>query len=162
MKHKIRLCILFVLLLAVMTAIFVFSSQNADKSQKLSDGFLDRLGKFLNFLPLFKEDAGNKIRKAAHFSEFMCLGLLSALFFREWFLRKKSRLERTALISCIFCFLYACSDEIHQIFVPGRACRLKDVLIDCGGAITGIAFALLIAYLLDRKAGQADNEDTFA
>ncbi|MBQ2251230.1 MAG: VanZ family protein, partial [Lachnospiraceae bacterium] len=37
--------------------------------------------------------------------------------------------------------LYAATDEIHQLFVPGRAGRVTDVLIDC----IGVA---VITYLL--------------
>ena len=40
--------------------------------------------------------------------------------------------------------LYAVSDEIHQIFVPGRSCELRDILIDSAGVLVGIlAFQLL-------------------
>ena len=41
--------------------------------------------------------------------------------------------------------LYAVTDEVHQYFVPGRSCELRDVLVDTSGALTGIlaAFALL-------------------
>lgn len=45
------------------------------------------------------------------------------------------------LLSWVFCILYAASDEIHQIFVPGRACMLTDVCIDSAGALLGIALA---------------------
>ena len=34
--------------------------------------------------------------------------------------------------------LYACTDEIHQLFIQGRAGQLKDVLIDTIGSLTGI------------------------
>ena len=42
-----------------------------------------------------------------------------------------------------FCFLYACTDELHQYFVPGRACRFKDVMIDTAGAFTGIVCSMI-------------------
>jgi VanZ family protein len=43
-----------------------------------------------------------------------------------------------ALYAMAITFLYACSDEFHQLFVPGRAGRFTDVLIDCtvAGLIT--------------------------
>ena len=34
--------------------------------------------------------------------------------------------------------LYSISDEIHQIFVPGRSCELLDVFIDTCGSLIGI------------------------
>jgi len=41
-------------------------------------------------------------------------------------------------------FLYACSDEFHQTFVPGRAGQFKDVLIDTAGALIGLIVVTLI------------------
>ena len=37
----------------------------------------------------------------------------------------------------IVCVLYAISDEIHQIFVPGRSGQFSDVLLDSAGAVIG-------------------------
>lgn len=37
----------------------------------------------------------------------------------------------------VFCALYACSDELHQYFVPGRSCRFFDVCVDSAGAFCG-------------------------
>jgi VanZ family protein len=38
----------------------------------------------------------------------------------------------------VFCVLYAVSDEVHQLFVPGRGAQVTDVLIDNAGAFVGI------------------------
>ena len=35
------------------------------------------------------------------------------------------------------------SDEVHQLFVPGRGAQVKDVLIDSAGAIVGICIYVL-------------------
>lgn len=40
----------------------------------------------------------------------------------------------------IISIIYAISDEVHQLFVPGRFSTIKDVLIDC----IGILLAILI------------------
>lgn len=48
---------------------------------------------------------------------------------------KKTSVIKMFLITIVICFLYAVSDEIHQYFVPGRACRLFDVLIDISGSV---------------------------
>ena len=37
----------------------------------------------------------------------------------------------------IFCALYACSDEFHQYFVPGRSCKFFDVCVDSTGTFFG-------------------------
>ncbi len=44
----------------------------------------------------------------------------------------------------IFLIFYAITDEIHQLFVPGRTCAFSDVLINSAG----ILFACLIYGLL--------------
>lgn len=38
----------------------------------------------------------------------------------------------------MICILYAISDEVHQLFVPGRGGQVRDVIIDSAGAIAGI------------------------
>lgn len=71
------------------------------------------------------------MKKAAHFFEYIVLFLL-------WFraLGKKSPLD--ALMISI---AYAFTDEIHQLFVPGRTGLLRDVGIDSVGMML---FATLI------------------
>ena len=40
-------------------------------------------------------------------------------------------------------FLYACTDEFHQLFVPGRSGNFRDVIIDTsGGVLSAILFGL--------------------
>ena len=156
LNHNIKLILKLVLLLTVMTAIFLFSSQPSDESQKLSDDFLDMLQPILDILPP-EADAGKTIRKMAHFFEFMCLGIASAMFFSELFLKHTKRLLRSVTISAALCVLYASSDEIHQLFVPGRACRLTDVFIDSAGAMLGIAIVLVYYMMKKRKERNSCN-----
>lgn len=78
------------------------------------------------------------IRKLAHFTEYLILGLLVANMFT------KNNINNLYLISIILCIIYATSDEIHQLFVPGRACQIRDVLIDSIGSITGVYLYKLI------------------
>lgn len=157
LKHKFKLALRLLLLLSVMSAIFVFSSQPADESQKLSDGFLDRLRAFLGFLPEIAGNAGKYIRKCAHFVEFMCMGMASEMFFSELYIDRRKRLLRSGAVSAAVCVMYACSDEFHQLFVPGRSCQAADVLIDGAGAALGIALVLASYVLKIRKAGHSDN-----
>ena len=51
------------------------------------------------------------------------------------------------IITVLICFLYAVSDEIHQSFVPGRACRLLDILIDTSGS----AFFCFLYHILSKS-----------
>ncbi len=156
LNHNIKLALKLVLLLTVMTAIFLFSSQPSDESQKLSDEFLDMLKPILDILPS-EADAGKTIRKLAHFFEFTCMGIASAMFFSELFLNHSKRLLCSVTISAMLCVLYASSDEIHQLFVPGRACRLTDVFIDSAGAMLGIAIVVVFYIMKKRKERNSCN-----
>lgn len=73
------------------------------------------------------------VRKAAHMTEFACL---YCLFFYTMHGEREDISK-----ACFFCFLFACSDELHQAFVPGRSCRLTDVIID----MIGVGFAVILA-----------------
>jgi len=69
------------------------------------------------------------IRKCAHFIEYC---ILSFLFFRA--LLGEKRLLSAHLLSVLFSFLYAVSDEYHQSFVLVRTASPIDVAIDTLGA----------------------------
>ena len=46
---------------------------------------------------------------------------------------------------------YACMDEVHQIFVPGRAGRFTDVLVDSIGIALGVVLCALSQWAFGRK-----------
>jgi VanZ family protein len=71
------------------------------------------------------------LRKFAHMAEY---AILTALVF--WALRPclTSR-AHGLLMAALIALLYACSDEWHQTFVPGREGSLRDVGIDTLGVI---------------------------
>ncbi|MEG1887136.1 MAG: VanZ family protein, partial [Oscillospiraceae bacterium] len=86
------------------------------------------------------------IRSCAHFSIFGLLGVLVALAFLPYKLNSHMR----NVIAAAFCLFYAFSDEIHQLFVPGRAFQLFDILVDFCGSLCGIAFIYII-YIIKKK-----------
>lgn len=75
-------------------------------------------------------------RHAAHMTEF-------AVFFLvlRWALSKTLSFPGLVLtvVSFLVCGAYACADEWHQSFVPGRTSSLSDVLLDLKGAVIGVA-----------------------
>ncbi|MBR1455661.1 MAG: VanZ family protein [Oscillospiraceae bacterium] len=140
-KHKKRIVLYAVMTLAVMAFIFIISAQDGDTSGDLSKGFLASLvGRLLEkILPrLSDQGAAYDIRKKAHMCEYLCLGASSALLAYEALLFRRGRPAAAPLAALLFCFLYACSDEWHQTFVPGRAGLFSDVLIDSAGYLAGI------------------------
>lgn len=84
------------------------------------------------------------VRKSAHISEFFILALLMYNVFKDYFTINKS-----FLLILIFSILYACIDEIHQIFIIGRECLVRDVFIDAIGII--IALILIKVYITCKK-----------
>ena len=126
--------------IAIAIAIFYFSSQPAVQSTATSDGvtrLLLAIADRLHLLDLQSVDVpavcaflSMPVRKCAHITEYtvFCLSLIFGL--RAWGLRGKQLLRAALALT----FFYACTDEFHQLFVPGRAGRFSDVLIDSSGA----------------------------
>lgn len=136
------LCILWMLV------IFWFSAQAADDSQELSDVFV-RLLDALFSLDIMKNDiirdmTSFLVRKAAHMSEYAVLAILLGLTIREY---KK---EPWLLFALAATAVYAATDEVHQLFVPGRSGQLQDVLIDTAGGALGLGLLALVLYLKNR------------
>ncbi len=133
-RKKLIRGILLVLWCAV---IFSFSAQGGQQSQDLSDGFL-------RYLPLFARFpwAGVLIRKFAHAAEYFVLAFFAFRFFETF--------EKGDIPAFVFCLLYACSDELHQLFVGGRSAQIKDVLIDMGGVLLFWLLRRLFLYILSR------------
>ena len=121
--------------------IFWLSSNDGNRSQVMSDNVLGFLGKLLG--PILNSFI---VRKFAHFFEYAALGFLigCALFL--------SRRRFSPVISVICSALYSVSDEIHQYFVPGRACRIFDVGVDTLGALTGTLILTLIILIVNSIA----------
>ena len=117
-------------------------------SSALSHGFMDELLELfrLNYhdLPIEKEAFHGVVRKLAHMFEFFCLGALLCLRLG------KNEAKIAATISFFLAVCVAILDEFIQSF-SDRACRVSDMLIDSCGAAIGVAFALLIIYLINKK-----------
>lgn len=79
------------------------------------------------------------IRKTAHMSEYAVLLLLLYFGITKIYTHKYS-----LLISLFITFIYACSDEIHQLFIPGRSGQFTDIMIDTSGAL--IALIIVLVY----------------
>lgn len=73
------------------------------------------------------------IRKAAHMTEYAILFLLSYLATVKISMSQSRFYNRS--IAVLISLLYACSDEMHQLLVPGRSGRMIDVGIDMAGVL---------------------------
>lgn len=135
-----------------MVLIFKFSSSNGEDSTKQSMGLIGKtigvIAEIINpditeeeKLVLY-EKYHVPVRKLAHISEYFILCLLVCMFLCTYNISYK----KIIVYSFIFCFLYACSDEVHQLYVPGRSGNIKDVFIDS----IGISFVLVVYYFKKR------------
>lgn len=121
-----------------MIFIFYLSHQSAYKSNKLSkvatEIIVETIEKVNPNIDVNKRSFNNKLRKNAHFFAYLVLGVLVANGLRSSGMTG----YRAIGLAFLICLLYAISDEVHQLFVPGRGCQIKDVIIDSVGAIIGI------------------------
>ncbi len=143
-KRKI---IYWFLLIIWMIGIFIMSNQPASISDSQSEGIIKVLSSIgIDVNGIFGQLANFAVRKCAHFLEYMVLALLVFNVFNLYFSIKK-----VIVITIIFVFLYACSDEIHQLFVLGREGAVRDVIIDTFGGVSLILIRLSKIYLFRNK-----------
>lgn len=133
---------IFITITLIWTAlIFSFSLQSGEVSGDLSGSVLEALLGF--FMPGVLESPEKLelfhliLRKCAHFTEFMILGVLSSITLKHMKVGYKS------IIGLGYCVLIASLDETLQLFVSGRAGRVQDVLIDSAGALAGIVVVFI-------------------
>ena len=156
----VRICAA-VLCVISMILIFNFSADNADesgqKSAEVTEKIVQTVDPSIVEKPIEEqqkvyETVGSYVRKAAHFLEFAALGLFVSIIVNTIY----PDFLRRFFMSLGACALYAVTDEIHQIFVPGRACEIADLLIDLLGVSVGILLSMAIfaifKQILSKKA----------
>lgn len=160
MKKFSPFYLFFLLPIAIMIVIFMFSSEDAEKSTKTSTEVVEVVANVV--VKDYKEKPAaekksiidslqNTVRKSAHFTIYLLLGAswLIALKinsnFKNWIL---------CIISQIASSVYAISDEIHQGFVDGRGPGVLDVLLDSFGALIGILITLLVIFIISKIASK--------
>ena len=60
--------------------------------------------------------------------------------------------SKPTFIAWIFATAVAAFDELHQVFVPGRAGMVSDIFLDAVGALVGVLLATLVGRLISRKS----------
>lgn len=131
-----------------MALIFVLSSQVAEQSNQLSTEItaviVKTVAKIAPQAEFDMESINHIVRKNAHFFAYLVLGILVINALRISGVNG----YRGVAIALGICVLYAISDEVHQLFVPGRSGEVRDVLIDSAGASVGIGVYLLMGRLI--------------
>ena len=162
------------LILTILVMVFIFwqSSLTAELSTEESNRIVLMLADLLH---ADVDLVSFVVRKGAHFAEYLVLGVCLWLTARDVLVRKLRRVPGSAeelQTSCVpvsavpepsitevfpnlsawipwaIGAFYAVTDEIHQYFVPGRSCELRDMLIDACGVAAGV----LLCRFLSQKA----------
>lgn len=149
-----------------MVLIFCFSNQNAEASSLASGKVAKLIGSivvrgFKNLTPEMQEEFVENIifwvRKGAHMGLYFILFLLVFQAVCAWiknfqlktdsFMMSDSAVMRNRyIISIGIVAAYSITDELHQYFIPGRSCELRDVLVDSAGAF----IALIIVFAAEK------------
>ncbi|MDO4189931.1 MAG: VanZ family protein [Lachnospiraceae bacterium] len=154
---KTRIVVSWILVILWAGVIFYLSSKTAPESTVQSQGIIN------SFTGLFGKVVTDEttmlkidgiVRETAHGVEYFILGALvfnalyiclnyrqqeEALLTAETGIecRDKNRVINCIICSVVVCTIYALSDEIHQIPIPGRAFQIMDLVIDIAGTIVG-------------------------
>ena len=154
MKRRKR--IFLVLAIIWMLVISAFSSRTGDLSATDSGRIGRLIGQVL--VPGFEDWSEEKqdqfaekvdypVRKTAHATEYAILGMLLVVAYTD---KEKGRFVRL-LIPWFIGTIYAATDEIHQLFVPGRSGQISDVCLDSIGVLIGVSLLWVITEIKWKK-----------
>lgn len=142
----------YILLIIWLFFIFYFSNQPGDISGGESSSIIYNTFELIynifniptNNLGSVVEILHNPVRELMHFLEYLILGILLINV-----LKQNSIKYNVILMSIMFSFVYAVTDEIHQVFVPGRTFEYLDILLDTLGSILGSIVGYKMFYRKD-------------
>lgn len=152
---KKRKLFLFVPVILWMAVIYWFSANNgvdsSSQSAVITYGIAACADKLLHLgltesgIMMLADSMSFIVRKTAHFSEYMILALFVRAALAGCFIKLKPVVQYCITIAWVF--LYAALDELHQYFVPGRYCSIKDVFIDTAGGLFGIIIVIIVRHI---------------
>ncbi len=153
MIQRIYRGILWLGVVAVAAMIFGFSAQDGTASTSVSTVIVQAVIEVVDpdyGLRTMQEQQDvfgfveKLVRKAAHFTEYAALGFFIRLLVGSYGLGRRTR------VSWLIGTLYACTDELHQLFIAQRAAMWQDVLLDSAGVLAGIVVAYTCTVLAQR------------
>lgn len=149
MKTRIRIVIIWCLVIAWMMGIFYLSHQSSVQSGEISEAVAEKVYENVDLTPErfeYKKESWliahyeHFVRKLAHLCIYIALGGLLSIAVSQHIDKKR----HVFVISSIIGIIYAVSDELHQYFIPGRSFLIKDILIDSFGVISGAIIVVLV------------------
>lgn len=143
-KIKLGTVFLWVIVFLWLILIFALSAQladqSADVSKKVAETIIERIAWVFHIdidtetITSLAKQFDHLVRKYAHGSIYFVLGGLVIMTL----IKSGIRGFRAYVLTIVFCLFYAVTDEMHQLFVPGRSGQISDILIDIAGAVFGI------------------------
>ena len=141
MGDNLKKVINIILLIIWMIIIFMLSNDKGVASSSKSDGIASFISNIISFIDT--DTLIFIIRKLAHITEYFILGILLLNVLKDY----NDIDTKLIIITILFCFSYAISDEVHQLFIQNRSGKFTDVLIDTLGSSIGV----IIYYLYLKK-----------
>lgn len=135
-----------------MIVVFYFSSQGGQSSTSSSKKVANVVVNIINIngkmdnieKQVLVDKIDPYVRKMAHYSIYIIGGILITNAIYTFMTIEARVITKSFIIGC----LYAISDEIHQLFVPGRSGKVTDVIIDSLGVLTGIVIFLIVEKII--------------
>ncbi len=149
----------FIITICIMVFIFVQSALNAAYSDQESGILVNFTVHITGWDP---EPTTFFVRKTAHFTEYMILGISLVFSVQDAINRSMCRIRsetKACMSAWIIGIVYAMTDEIHQIFVDGRSGSVRDVCIDAAGTLAGILVTLCIRKMRKAKKKKQRKEN---
>jgi len=149
-KLHIKRGILVLIILLWMGIVFFLSNENGNESNNTSSFVVNIIINMYENMTNNTLDISNieiisfVVRKIAHFTLYFIGAIPVYMLFKSYDMNKR----KIWFYSILFCFIYACSDEIHQLFSAGRDGKIMDVLIDTSGSIVSVICLEFISYII--------------
>ena len=157
MKLNYKILISWILVILWMITIFYLSSMNSEVSNTKSKDTIntvvttsiettnkdisqDKVNSIVNIL-------NKPLRKCMHSIVFFILVILLINAFYNTNIRN----YKAYVFSIVISFIYACTDEYHQLFVLGRTGQFIDVLIDTIGTLLGCLVFYIIYKVINKN-----------
>lgn len=84
------------------------------------------------------------IRKLVHFTLYFIVSILALMLFKTYNINNK----KAYIYTVLFCAIYACSDELHQLFGQDGNGNIIDIIIDTLGSAFGIMFIEIVSNIV--------------
>ena len=157
-NHPLKLTLSWLAVLLLMLAIFLFSAQPASISNSNSKTIVTRIVETTVNLTKtgitepekrqLVDRINNVAREYMHGVVFLVLGLLV----QNAVTQSGAKGMKTIAIALAICVVYGITDEIHQLFVPGRAFQISDLAMDAAGSMIGIASGWFLYNVVRKKS----------